>query len=138
MKKHFLFLILAAVLCLALLPAGMTVRAAESPLQGTWVLAPKTKTVNRALPKAAFKAKALVKISPDGQAALSFNAWKKHRKIRKTYKGNLQIKKNHRVEVSGKALKRFHVKSLTARYKLTSRRLTFKSGSQSVTLTRKN
>jgi hypothetical protein len=77
MKKHFLFSILAAVLCLVLLPAGAPVRAAESSLQGTWVLAPKTKTVNPALPKAAFKAKALVKISPDGQAALSFNVKKK-------------------------------------------------------------
>ncbi|RRF93387.1 MAG: hypothetical protein DUD26_03325 [Eubacteriaceae bacterium] len=135
MKKHFLFSILAAVLCLMLSPGA--VRAGANPLAGTWTLAPKTKTVNRAIPKAAFKAKTLVKIAPDGQASLSFNTWKKHRKMRRTYKGKIKIKQNHQAEVSGKALKRFHVKALTAHYKVSPRRLTLKSSGEAVTLIRK-
>ena len=86
---------LLAGLCAALifmLPGSAFAASPAAQAAGTWVVAPKTRTINQRLPAALYKAKPEIHIQPDRRGSLSFTVKKKGKKKRETYKGRLAFK----------------------------------------------
>ena len=133
---------LLAGLCAALifmLPGSAFAASPAAQAAGTWVVAPKTRTINQRLPAALYKAKPEIHIQPDRRGSLSFTVKKKGKKKRETYKGRLAFKPKGHLTVTSRALKRFHLKSVTGRYKLSPHhnRLTLSYSGETIVLIRK-
>lgn len=137
MKRQWLAGLCAALILL--LPRGALAASPAAQAAGTWIVAPKTKTVNCRLPAAVFKAKPVIKILPDNRGSLSFNVKKKGRKKRQTYKGRLAFKQKGHVTVTSKALKYCTRHSVDGRYKLSRHRsrLTLSGAGGKIVLIRK-
>lgn len=137
MKRQWLAGLCAALLFL--LPCTALAASPAAQAAGTWIVAPKTKTINHDLPAAVFKAKPVIKIQPDNSGSLSFIVKKKGRKKRQTYKGRLAFKHKGHVTVTSGAFKRWHLKSLTGCYKLSRshNELTLSSAEAKIVLVRK-
>lgn len=123
-----------------LLPGGVFAASPAAQAAGTWVVAPKTRTVNQRLPAALYKAKPEIHIQPDRRGSLSFIIKKKGKKKRETYKGRLAFKPRGHLTVTSRALRRFHLKSVTGRYKLSSpyhNQLTLSYSGEKIVLIRK-
>ena len=138
MKRQWLAGLCAALILL--LPGGALAASPAAQAAGTWIVAPKTKTINHNLPAAVFKAKPEIIIQPNRCGRLSFNVKKKGRKKRQTYKGRLAFKQKGHITVTSRALKRFHLKSVTGRYQLSANhnRLTLSSAGEKIVLIRKS
>lgn len=137
MKRQWLAVLCAALILL--LPGGILAASPAAQAAGTWIVAPKTKTINYNLPAAVFKAKPVIEIQPDNRGRLSFNVKKKGGKKRQIYKGRLAFKQKGRVTVTSKALKYCPSHSVDGRYKLSRHRsrLTLSGAGGKIVLIRK-